>query len=307
MNEFETRAPIKTSSGLHLPGGAAFGERLAATLIVAESLDAVPRFTDAFPRLGRPPYARFTQPFPQTYNQTEASIKTPQNESDVQQENVVKIIIPIITFGDGADPTAVARQIDRGMQRVGQFKRVVGYISEWEDQIRRGIPPLYSYLNESGGQNNYQVTPDYLETLKEIAFSLFAGELAQEPFTSELAKPLLPKQITEEEKAILEADRLIAEHRFKNAKQISVSTQEIKCLPEPKRPQDSGLKPESDDSPEVGSITAKEQDSKPKEGVFEQGSLIFENILAEVVQILSYDRPSKTAAKYFREVWERPF
>lgn len=162
--------------------------------------------------------------------------KPPPQEQPTPAEPKI-IAFPLVTFKfeEGADPAEIARQVDRGMQRVAQYGELVKKISEWDEKLQWGAAPVMNFHYKSGETTKNEslgVTGEFVASIKHVAASFYADELATETLTSEMAKTVREKAIAEfsiEAMAVSEAEHIIFEHAVRIADAVEVKQTEVAC------------------------------------------------------------------------------
>lgn len=162
-------------------------------LVQAKTLASLPPPLDAIPPANSAPCTVF-------------HIRMPIKE----QTSSASIDLVVLNLSDSTNILQNARQVDRGLQRIAQYERLINLIAEFEGKLRRGLKPSYSLGNQNG--YSFLATPEFINKLKHVAASFYAQELAQESFTKELAKGVMSRTVLDEEAVVLEAERVIFDH-----------------------------------------------------------------------------------------------
>lgn len=211
----------------------------------------------------------------------------------------------VVTFVKDEDPVEGARKMDRGMQRAGQYDKIIQQTTAWEEQLRRGENPRYFFTYKQGELTKpvaVPVTHQMIDQWKHMAASFYAGQLSTEPFTDELAKGLLAQQTLREDAVVAQAERIIFDHQRANLEDIEVTHTEIAIDSKQLDTQETNRKPKQ----EVTGSTSTPIESSAQEP--EQEAEMTETAVVEAaLEIIRLDRPSQQAEMFFEKVWSKNY
>ena len=262
------------------------------TIVLATELAQVPYHLGVLPGRNRPAYARF-------------DLRGPSKTAQPPQKTT--LILPTFKFEEGSDPIEIARQVDRGMLRTSQYERIIEMISDWDEQLKRGLIPIYYFDYESEGIQKREaspVTPKYLDRLKHLAATFYANELSAEPITKELAKEVKARQVLDEQVIIRNAERIIFDHRKKNPSDIEVKQTEIACQTNKRLLNETNNDEQITQS--VDKTQTLEQEKTPQD-LPEEAPLSTEAVLTAIEEIIKLDRPNQNSTRYLEQLWKKPF
>lgn len=268
---------------------------------IATDLTSVPPVLDALPKTNRRPYVIFDirnmSPNVFKAEPSVANTKTVEEKTEVTASGI--LVVSDLDFGEKGN-----RRRNRQFQRLTQFKKIIEIADRWERNLDGFLP-----------SDQIEPTKKMILLFRHIAASLYE-ELSGESLTKQTAEGIVEEDLPKPDRILTKAEEIIRELSL-NLTDVFSSINAI-LHPRPQKEIDSETKKLTSEAKDRERLEHDSKEPKNDEETTERMRELAEQIdkaykkSAEreselYVHNPILDEPSKEAAAYVRELWERPF